>query len=140
MKYYFLISICFIVVSIVRTISNGFSKSDLGKSLLEVLEKVANEEPIEWHLPEKINLTPAQKNCMEALKLLLNVVCEQERVAPYLVATSDDLAHYAKGNEDVPFMKGWRHQLFGQKVKKLMEGKLAFFYDIDQHTLVVRAV
>jgi len=127
-------------LEVLRTISNGFSKSDLGKSLLEVLDLVIKEEPIEWHLPEKINLTPTQKNCMEALKLLLNVVSEQERVAPYLVATSDNLAHYAKGQENVPFMKGWRHQLFGQKVKKLMDGKLAFFYDPDQHTLVVRPV
>lgn len=123
-----------------RTISNGFSKSDLGKSLLEILNQVAQEKPIEWHLPEKINLTPAQKSWMEALKLLLNVVGEQERVAPYLVATSDDLAHYAKGQENVPFMKGWRYKIFGQKVKKLMDGKLAFFYDPDQHTLVVKSV
>ncbi len=122
-----------------RTIPNGFSKSDLGKSLLKTLSKTATETPQEWHLPEKINLSASQKSWMEALKLLLNVVCEQEQVAAYLLANGDDLARYAKG-QNAPFMTGWRYRLFGQKVKKLMEGKLAFFYDPEQHTLVVRSV
>ena len=123
-----------------RTISDGFGKSDLGQDLIKTIVKAINEEPMDWPMPTKINLTMAQKNTMEALKLLLNVVCENEKVAPYLVATNDDLTQFIKNGEDVRFMKGWRYKIFGKHVQELIDGKLVFAYDNQSKQLICRSV
>lgn len=118
-----------------RTIPNGFGKSELGIDLIETIVQAINEEALDWVIPAKPVLTLAQKNTVEALRLLLNVVCEHENVAPYLVAASDDLMRYVKGDEDVSFTKGWRQKIFGKHVQNLMNGKLNFAYDPDEKKL-----
>ena len=123
-----------------RSLSDGFMKSEIGKSLLSVCQKVAKEEVKEWPIKKHYIIKPNQKNQIEALRLLLNAVCEEAHVAPHLVASTDDLLSYLIDSSNVRFMQGWRYQIFGKKVKDLMAGKLAFFYDSHKRSLVVRSV
>ena len=47
-------------------------------------------------------------------------------MAAKVIATVDDLDRIAADdNADVPAMKGWRHQMFGEKAVALKHGKLA---------------
>ena len=123
-----------------RSLSNGFMKNEMGKSLQDFCKKVSKEEVKEWPLKKHYTIKPNQKNQIEALRLLLNTVCEEAHVAPHLVASTDDLLSFVLEVSDVRFMKGWRYQIFGKKVNDLMTGKLAFFYDPLKHSLVVRSV
>lgn len=66
------------------------------------------------------------------LKLLLTIVAQQEKVAAKVVASADDLYDFAAGDETVPFLKGWRFELFGQKAQSLRQGKLALSYRADK--------
>ena len=121
-----------------RSLSLGFLKNELGQSLLAFCQKVAEEPIQEWPLKKHYILHPNKKNQVEALRLLLNVVCEENNVAPSLVASTEDLVHYLSEPDVVRFMQGWRYQVFGRKVKDLLSGKLAFFYDPLKKSLVVR--
>ena len=123
-----------------RSFSKGFLKNEIGQSLLEFCQKVAKEPVQEWPIQKRYVLYPNNKNRVEALRFLLNAVCEENDVAPSLVASTEDLTRYLFQPEEVRFMKGWRYQIFGKKVKDLMAGKLAFFYDPQKKTLVVRSV
>lgn len=123
-----------------RTISNGFGKSELGQDLIKTIIQTSTEEPQDWNVPTKISLTMGQKNTVEALRLLLNIVCDQEKVAPYLVATNDDLMRYAKNNEAVAFTKGWRQRIFGKHVQQMIDGKLVFVYDNQSKSLICRNI
>ena len=91
-------------------------------------------------MPKHYVLHPNNKNRIEALRFLLNVVCEENGVAPSLVASTEDLTRYLFNPEEVRFMHGWRYQIFGKKVTDLMAGKIAFFYDPLKKSLVVRSV
>ena len=47
-------------------------------------------------------------------------------VAPKLLASSDDLEKLAQYDEpDIPALKGWRREFFGEKALDLKNGKLA---------------
>ncbi|MBP02314.1 MAG: ribonuclease D [Rhodospirillaceae bacterium] len=63
---------------------------------------------------------------IELLKVLLKARCEDHNVAVKLVATTDDLEKIAVDNyADVPALKGWRRQIFGEDALKLKKGELA---------------
>ena len=62
----------------------------------------------------------------DLLKVLLKQVSEEHGVAAKLIATTDDLEILASEvAPDVPSMKGWRKQLFGDKAMALKRGELA---------------
>ena len=123
-----------------RSLSAGFLKNEMGESLKTLCQLVATEPAAAWPLPKQTVLHPNKKNRVEALRFLLNVVCEENHVAPILVATNEELIDYLSNSASVRFMKGWRYQIFGKKVTDLMAGKLAFFYDPQKQSLVVRSV
>ena len=62
----------------------------------------------------------------ELLKVLLKARCDTLGIAPRLIANSDELEKLAiDDNADVPSLKGWRRELFGNDALALKHGKLA---------------
>ena len=63
---------------------------------------------------------------VELLKVLLRMTAERHGVAAKVIATVDDLDRIAADDEaDVPALKGWRRELFGEKALALKHGRLA---------------
>ncbi|MBX8827991.1 ribonuclease D, partial [Ochrobactrum sp. SFR4] len=62
---------------------------------------------------------------------LLKIITEDHGVAPKVVASSDDIDQIAaKGNAaDVPALKGWRRELFGEKALQMIEGKIGIKFE-----------
>ena len=57
---------------------------------------------------------------------LLRMTAEKNGVAAKVLATVDDLERIAESGEaDVPALKGWRREMFGEKALALKDGKLA---------------
>jgi ribonuclease D len=56
----------------------------------------------------------------------LRMTAESHGVAAKVIATVDDLDQIAADDEaDVPALKGWRRELFGEKALRLKQGQLA---------------
>ena len=71
-------------------------------------------------------LAPNGAATVELLKVLLRMTAERHGVAAKVIATVDDLERIAADDEaDVPALKGWRRELFGEKALALKHGKLA---------------
>ncbi len=121
-----------------RSISEGFAKSEVGQSLLKSLNKIRLEEPIEWPVPEKKTLSNGQKSWLEAMRLLLSVVCEENNVAPVLVADTDQMIQYIH-TDDAYFMHGWRFQVFGRYVQSFQKGEVSLVYDQSCKRLVLQS-
>jgi ribonuclease D len=63
---------------------------------------------------------------VELLKVLLKQVSDDAGVATRLIANAADVETLAREtNPDIPALRGWRHELFGEKALKLKSGKLA---------------
>jgi len=72
-------------------------------------------------------LPPEAGPVVDLLKVLLKMVSERDRVAQKLIATVADLEQIAADGEtaDVPALKGWRRQVFGNEALALKQGRLA---------------
>ena len=60
----------------------------------------------------------------DMLRVLLKAKTDQEGVAPKLIASSADLDALAGGERNVPALKGWRREVFGNDALLLCEGKV----------------
>jgi ribonuclease D len=62
----------------------------------------------------------------DVLRVLLKATAQRHKVAPRLIADSDDIEAIASQREpDVPALKGWRRELFGEDALRLKRGELA---------------
>jgi ribonuclease D len=114
-------------LSELRTLSDGFSRSARAKEIIEAVKRgLARDFKALPPLPQGQALSAEATATLELLKVLLKASAARHRVAPRLIADSSDLEAIATGVEpDVPAMKGWRRQLFGEDALRLKRGELA---------------
>ena len=55
---------------------------------------------------------------------VLRIVSEQSGVATQLVASRDDLLDFMLGRPGVALSSGWRHELVGERLERLLAGEL----------------
>jgi ribonuclease D len=110
-----------------RSTPKGFGASKLGLDLTEVIARAVAEP--EKYAPKIEKLAPTVQvpaSVVELLKVLLRVKCEDEGVAPKLIASVADLEKIALNDEAlVPALEGWRRKVFGDDALKLKKGELA---------------
>ena len=67
---------------------------------------------------------------VQLLKVLLTARCDENQVAPKLIASSDDIDRIASEAEpDVPALHGWRRTVFGDDAIALRDGRVALGVD-----------
>jgi ribonuclease D len=109
-----------------RSLPRGFERSRWGAEIVDTVKRGLSRDP--KTLPLLDRFRPAQKGAatVELLKVLLRMTAERHGVAAKVIATVDDLDRIAAADDaNVPAMKGWRRELFGEKALALKHGKLA---------------
>jgi len=109
-----------------RSLPKGFERSRWGTEIVDAVKRGLERDP--KSLPRLERFRPAQNGgaTVELLKVLLRMTAESHGVAAKVVATVDDLERIAADDEaDVPALKGWRRELFGDKALRLKHGQLA---------------
>ena len=109
-----------------RSLPKGFERSRWGEAIVEAVKRGLARDP--RTLPQLERFRPAQNGAatVELLKVLLRMTAERHGVAAKVIATVDELDRIAADDEaDVPALKGWRRELFGDKALALKHGKLA---------------
>ncbi|MDB5558421.1 MAG: rnd [Enterovirga sp.] len=109
-----------------RSIPNGFERSRTAAEILAAVERGLARDPASVPVPSRGRSRGGSTGAtVELLKVLLRAVAENERVAPKMLATVDDLEAIAEDNEaDVPALRGWRRRLFGEKALALKAGEI----------------
>jgi ribonuclease D len=110
-----------------RGVSRGFAEGRTGAALLEAI--AAAKELPENALPELGAGRDAPRPSpalISLLKVLLAAKCEQNHVAPKLVASSADIDRLAlEDTPDIAALHGWRLEVFGNDALALRAGRLA---------------
>jgi len=110
-----------------RTIPQGFERSRTGLDILAAVERGLERDPAT--LPEmsgRERSASGNPATVQLLKVLLQSVSERAAVASKIIATVDDLEQVALDHEaDIPVLRGWRRELFGEQAIALKEGRLA---------------
>jgi ribonuclease D len=111
----------------IRAVPKGFGASKLGKGLLEAVAIGRDAQPPDGIVSDRPRRKrePSQA-AMDLLKTLLRLRAEEAKVAPRLIATSDDIeALAAYEDEGVAALHGWRAKVFGNDAIALRKGDLA---------------
>jgi ribonuclease D len=113
-----------------RSLPKGFERSRWGEQIVEAVKRGLERD--QKTLPRLERFKPASNGAatVELLKVLLRMTAERHGVAAKVIATVDDLDRIAADDEaDVPALKGWRRELFGDKALALKQGRLALAVD-----------
>ncbi|MGI9374346.1 MAG: ribonuclease D [Hyphomicrobiales bacterium] len=123
-----------------RAVPRGFANSRHSKGIFVALSEAARRDPST--LPEiKNGHGPAKPPgpLVDLLKVALKLVCEQNNVAPKLIANVSDLEAIAlSDNADVRALQGWRRKLFGNLALDIKHGRLAIAVENGEAITVPR--
>jgi len=109
-----------------RSLPKGFERSKWGEGILEAVKRGLERDPKSLPLIERTKVSQNGAATVELLKVLLRMTSERHGVAAKVIATVDDLDQISADDEaDVPALKGWRRELFGDKALALKHGKLS---------------
>ena len=113
-----------------RSLPKGFERSRWGEGIIEAVKRGIERDPKTLPHLERFRPAPNGAATVELLKVLLRMTAESNGVAAKVIATVDELDRIAADDEaDVPSLKGWRRELFGEKALALKHGKLALAVD-----------
>ena len=109
-----------------RSLPKGFERSKWGEGILEAVKRGLERDPKSLPPIERQKVSQNGAATVELLKVLLRMTSERHGVAAKVIATVDDLDQISADDEaDVPALKGWRRELFGDKALALKHGKLS---------------
>jgi ribonuclease D len=109
-----------------RSLPKGFERSKWGEAIVDAIKRGLARDPKQLPRIERFKGAANGAATVELLKVLLRMTSERHGVAAKVIATVDELDRIAADDEaDVPALKGWRRELFGEKALALKHGKLA---------------
>ena len=110
-----------------RSFSQNQAEGRHGQAVLAVVAEALAAPRSEWPKRHKNAGNHVQRPAfVELLRVLLKIRCEEYGVAQKLIANSEDLDKIALNDKaDVPALKGWRREVFGDDALALKAGRLA---------------
>ena len=100
-------------------------RGDIAKGILDSIQSgqaiAADDLPRPDSARTRLQVNPA---LADMLRVLLKAKTDNEGVAPKLIATSADLDAIAAGERNVPALKGWRKDVFGNDALRLCDGQV----------------
>ena len=110
-----------------RSVPQGFANSRGGQEILDAIKRGVDlpqddcPEP-----PRKQEIPPEAGPVAEILKVLLKLRSQDSAVAQRLIASAAEIELLAADdNADVPALKGWRREIYGEEALEMKHGKLA---------------
>jgi len=108
-----------------RSLPKGFERSRWGEAIVTAVARGLARDPKTLPRPMRTHSAANGAAVVELLKVLLRMVSERHHVAAKVIATVDDLERIAADDDaNVPALRGWRRELFGEKALALKHGKL----------------
>jgi ribonuclease D len=110
-----------------RGLSEGLTRGKIGAEILAAVARgLAVPESEAPRLAERADLPRANGAVAELLRVLLKMRAEEHNVAARLIASGEELDRLASEEApDVPALKGWRREIFGDDALALKQGRLA---------------
>jgi ribonuclease D len=102
-------------------------RGEVAEGILAAIRSAQAIPPDQWPSPLENGNGNLQVNpaLADLLRVFLKARSETSGVAQKLIANSSDLDAIAAGRRDVPALRGWRGELFGNDALRLCRGELA---------------
>ncbi len=73
-------------------------------------------------LPRRSRPSAEQESVLDLMYAMLRIISDKSGVACQLIATRDDLLDFLSGQNNPALREGWRYQLAGEKLERLLSG------------------
>lgn len=108
-----------------RTIPKGFERSRTGTDILAAVERAKLVDTSTLPPLERGRNGSSNGALVQLLKVLLQAVAEKHKVAPRLIANSEEIEKIANGDAETSTLShGWRYEIFGDVALKLKRGEM----------------
>jgi len=111
-------------LSRIRGVESAFVRNN-GEALLyrvrQGLEAPREQWPVEKSRPDK--LSSDEEAALDILGGALRLIAEKADLSPQVIASRKDLAALLKGDEQARLLKGWRREVAGEPLQKLLQGE-----------------
>ncbi len=120
-----------------RGFGKGMAEGKMGTAILDAIVRgLAAPEANAPKIADRIDVPRGLAPVVELLKVLLKMKCDQHEVAQKLIAGSSDIEAIAvDDNADVPALKGWRREVFGEDALRLKHGGVGLAFCTDGRKL-----
>ena len=124
----------------VRGVGEGVARGRLGRAILEA---VADGLASDWRPPpRRASRSDAVDRLRPAVGLVaswVNQLARDRKIEPSLLATRADIEALIRGDADARLAKGWRSQMVGAPLRRLVAGEAALAFDNGQLVLEERS-
>ena len=124
----------------VRGVGEGVARGRLGSAIVKA---VADGLASNWRPPPA---RPARSDHAERLRPAVGLVtswvnqlARERMIEPSLLATRADIEALIRGDPDARLSRGWRSEIVGEPVRRLVEGEAALAFDDGQLVLEERS-
>ena len=124
----------------VRGVGEGVARGRLGKAILQA---VADGLATDWRPPPK---RPARSEAVDRLRPAVGLVtswvsqlARDRMIEPSLLATRADIEALIRGDPDARLARGWRSEMVGEPLRRLIAGEAALAFDDGQLVLEERS-
>ncbi|MDD4519979.1 MAG: ribonuclease D [Alphaproteobacteria bacterium] len=129
-----------------RNANASFYKNKDVQALLSFLENEIDslsfkKDEFDAYLTVAEMKTKGQEEAEEALKFLLKIISEKQKVAPKILCSTKELEALSFGKEeDLSCLKGWRFDIFGKQALLLLQGKIVFYFNPEKQEMEIKEV
>ena len=124
----------------VRGVGEGMARGRLGSGILGA---VAEGLDSDWQPPR---LPPRRSDAMNRLRPAVGLVtswvgqlARERMIEPSLLATRADIEAVIRGDSDARLSRGWRSEMVGEPIRRLVDGDAALAFDGDALVLEERS-
>jgi len=116
-----------------------FSKNELkdihAKKIYKIIENYLKKDKKESSDIQETN--EKLLNIINLLKILLKIKCNEYKIPTRLIASNQDLDDLIlNNNHNIPALKGWRFEVFGNDAIRLKNGEIAIYVGKDGMDLI----
>ncbi len=113
----------------VRGVDKGVARGPLGE---KILAAVAEGAEAKWRPPRPEKRQDDNRDLRPAVALVaawVNQVARDQQMDPTLLATRADIEALVRGDDDARLATGWRAQMAGEPITRLISGDAALAFD-----------
>lgn len=120
----------------VRGIDGRYTKGTGAKEILDVVQQASTMDPSQLQVPETEEFDRRLRPALTLISAWIAQLARDARIDTALLATRSDLVHFLRGDEDARLRCGWRSEVVGENVRRLVSGTAALAFE-PQGTLVL---
>ncbi len=111
-----------------RGVDDRHTRGAIGKELLAV---VAAGQMLDANLPspDGEDLDRSMRPAVALVSAWVSEIARQSHIDTALLATRNDLVSFLRGDAEARLASGWRHDLLGDGIRRLVAGKAALTFD-----------